>query len=63
MSQIKPHQSVPPHKPSQMASILRGFSTWWAQTRQIETPKWPAVQDSKNQGRGGRGDLRFEIAH
>ncbi len=51
-----------PHLPSQMTSIFRGFSTWWAQTRRIETPKWPAVQDGKNQG-GGRGDLRFDIAH
>ncbi len=55
--------SVPsPRPPSQMASIFRGFSTWWYQIRQNYPPFWPAVQDGKNQGRGW-GDLRFDIAH
>jgi hypothetical protein len=48
MSQTKPHASVHlPHPPSQMASIFRGFSTWWSQTRQIHPPLRPAIQDGK----------------
>ncbi len=66
VEEIEPNQTSskrpPPHPPSQMASIFREFSTWWSQTRRIETPKWPAIQDCKNQGRGP-GDLRFDIAH
>ncbi len=56
MSQTKPHPSVPPHPPSQIASIFHGFSTWWSQICRIHPPFWPAVQDGKNQGRG-RDDL------
>ncbi len=60
-NQISPKR-LPPHAPSQMASIFRGFSTWWSQIRRIHPPLWPVAQDGKNQGRG-RGDMRFDIAH
>ena len=36
-----------------MASIFRGFSTWWYQFRQNYPPFWPAIQDGKNRGEGG----------
>ena len=46
MSQTKPHpKRPPPRPPSQMASIFRGFSTWWYQIRQNYPPFWPAVQE------------------